>query len=251
MADLTEVNQKCAEIRNTLQSVVPEACQNMFNNAGTACGKVAEAESDRNKSFLDYKEKLDAWNKIKVNNEAEVQAAIDLAGKTKAETKKAIEEANKQLVILKDLLNNVSSSGQSYNNSSPLSANSIAQMRKMVTDQTNKLNSLYDQLNLLIQTISNLEAKLVPSKEAKHNLDIARASLNTDENLLDTAVENALKAYNEYKQCKANSNPYANAAVTSGNIASGQIGQYHLASGIVSSGHIGDAAVVSGSIASG
>ena len=40
-------------------------------------------------------------------------------------------------------------------------------------------------------------------------------------------------------------------SVRSGNIASGQIGQFHLSSGAVTSGDIGNAAVVSGSVASG
>lgn len=42
-----------------------------------------------------------------------------------------------------------------------------------------------------------------------------------------------------------------NNAVLSGNIASGQIGQFKLSSGSVNSGHIGNNAVISGSIASG
>ena len=42
-----------------------------------------------------------------------------------------------------------------------------------------------------------------------------------------------------------------NNAVLSGNIASGQVGQFKLSSGTVNSGHIGNNAVVSGSIASG
>ena len=42
-----------------------------------------------------------------------------------------------------------------------------------------------------------------------------------------------------------------NNAVLSGNIASGQVGQFKLSSGAVNSGHIGNNAVVSGSIASG
>ena len=40
-------------------------------------------------------------------------------------------------------------------------------------------------------------------------------------------------------------------AITSGNIASGQVGNFHIASGAVTSGEIGNAAVISGNIASG
>jgi hypothetical protein len=48
-----------------------------------------------------------------------------------------------------------------------------------------------------------------------------------------------------------NSGHIANNAILSGSIASGQIGSFHLASGAVTSGDVGDNAIVSGSIASG
>jgi DNA repair exonuclease SbcCD ATPase subunit len=201
MADLDTSNAQCTELRSTPQSIVPSQCRQKFADALAACTKVDEAVKTKADKLKIYTDRLDAYNAVKVD-ENDVQAAIDAQRAMQADNEAAKQKLTDKIQLLNDLLNNTSSSGQSYNSSTPLSSTSVSQLKQAIKDANDAIFALAAKIAAEKQAISDLSKKLSASKAAKQSLDTARIALDDADSLLKQAIDAASTAYTAYKQCK-------------------------------------------------